>query len=271
MKRRIVSTVLILALIWLCSSTYAEEQARLWFDVNNDVEEYTVSVHISGNTGIEMLQFCLRYDYEKLELKAVSAGDAFRGITAPTISINTLGRVYLVWDALKPLPDGCLLILRFALKDGAAGNAQFFYDGDFETIAADGDYTEISLQAEKLEIAIGNPIVSPKETSATSEVTPGPESITTSEPLTPSDSPAKTEIALEVTASSAVESEQSKPVGTNPIENKASTKEKPNATPVPETKDEHAAPAALIVISLIALSAAVATLICIGARRRTKK
>lgn len=257
-------------LAWLCSSTYAEEQARLWFDVSNDGEEYTVSVNISGNAGIEMLQFCLRYDNEKLELMSAAAGDAFLGTISPTISTNEAGRVYLVWDALNPLPNGSLLLLRFATKHNASGNVLLFFDGDYETIAADGDYTEITLQAEKLEIAIGTPIVSPKEASATPEVTPGPESITTTEPSTPSDSQAETEIALEVAASSAVEPEQSKPVGTNPIEKTASAKEKPDATFTPDTKDDHAFPAALIMIGLIALSAVAVTLICIKARRRTK-
>ena len=148
-------TALLLILACFCSSAFAEEQAVLSLGLKRDGEVYSVSVRISGNTEPEMLQFCLRYDDEKLELKSVSAGDALLGMPAPTISDNEPGYVYFVWDALKPLSDGILMELSFSVRESADGSTSIYFDKEYETIAADSDYNEIVLNTGKVDILIG--------------------------------------------------------------------------------------------------------------------
>ena len=109
--------VLLLVFACFCSSAFAEEQAGLGLEMKTDEADYAVTVQLRGTSGLEMLQFCLRYDDEKLALQSVVPGEVFMKQTVPTISATEPGRVYLVWDALSPLENGALLELRFTAKD----------------------------------------------------------------------------------------------------------------------------------------------------------
>ncbi len=149
---------MIVCLLWIyaavCSSVSAEEQAGLSFEVKKDGSVYDVAVNMSGKTGPEMLQFCLKYDESKLELKSVAAGEVFRDTTYPTISNTESGYIYCVWDALQPLSDGNLLIMQFTAKEDAEGSALIIFDTDYDTLAADGEFNDIPLTFDRLELQV---------------------------------------------------------------------------------------------------------------------
>ena len=154
MKKQLFIIALILAFC-CCSSAFAEEPAALGLGMTADGANYTVSVQLSGASGIEMLQFCLKYDAEKLVLQSARAGDLFQGRTLPTFTAKEPGRVYFVWDALSPLEDGILLELYFSTADSASsGSARICFDDDYETFAADAEFNEISLSKAELEIPV---------------------------------------------------------------------------------------------------------------------
>ena len=150
-----LTLVLLLVFACFCSSAFAEEQAGLGLEMKADGADYTVSVQLSGTAGPEMLQCCLRYDDEMLTLQSVVPGEVFLGKTVPTISATESGRVYLAWDALSPLENGTLLELRFSAKDDAYGTARIWFDEEYDTIAADGDFNEIFLNKATLDIPVG--------------------------------------------------------------------------------------------------------------------
>ena len=156
MKKHIQS--IIICLLWIyaavCSSVSAEEQAELSFEVNQDGPVYHVALNISGKSEPEMLQFCLKYDDSKLELQTVTAGEVFQDTTYPTISNTEPGYIYCVWEALQPLSDGNLLIMQFKAKENSEGSASIFFDTDYDTLAADGEFNDIPLTFDRLELAV---------------------------------------------------------------------------------------------------------------------
>ncbi len=123
------------------------------FEMKNEESFYTVSVNMRGGSCPQMLQFCISYDNKKLELVSVAQGEAFKGLPAPTVSNSDVGKIYLVWDALDPLPDGTLLIMKLKAVDSAEGETTIYFDPKYETVAADGDYNEIELFLGSIEIA----------------------------------------------------------------------------------------------------------------------
>lgn len=156
MKKHIQS--IIVCLLWIyaavCSSVSAEEPAGLSFEVKTEGSVYDVALNMSGKTGPEMLQFCLKYDDSLLELQSVTAGEVFRDTTYPTISNSEPGYIYCVWEALKPLSDGNLLIMKFKAKDNTEGSTSIIFDTDYDTLAADGDFNDIPLTFDKLDLVI---------------------------------------------------------------------------------------------------------------------
>lgn len=158
MKKHIQS--IIVCLLWIyaavCSSVSAEEQAGLSFEVKTEGSVYDVALNMSGKAGPEMLQFCLKYDDSLLELQSVTAGEVFRDTTYPTISNTEPGYIYCVWEALKPLSDGNLLIMQFKAKDNTEGSASIIFDTDYDTLAADGEFNDIPLTFDSLELTISD-------------------------------------------------------------------------------------------------------------------
>ena len=156
MKKHIQS--IIVCLLWIyaavCSSVSAEEPAGLSFEVKTEGSVYDVALNMSGKTGPEMLQFCLKYDDSLLELQSVTAGEVFHDTTYPTISNSEPGYIYCVWEALKPLSDGNLLIMKFKAKDNTEGSTSIIFDTDYDTLAADGDFNDIPLTFDKLDLVI---------------------------------------------------------------------------------------------------------------------
>ena len=156
MKKHIQS--IIVCLLWIyaavCSSVSAEEQAGLSFEVKTEGSVYDVALNMSGKAGPEMLQFCVKYDDSLLELQSVTAGEVFRDTTYPTISNTEPGYIYCVWEALKPLSDGNLLIMQFRAKENTEGSALIIFDTDYDTLAADGDFNDIPLTFDQLELVI---------------------------------------------------------------------------------------------------------------------
>lgn len=120
-------------------------------------EYYTVSIDLLGTDVIEMLQFCISYDSELIELKNVTAGTVFKGISYPTVSGDIPGKLFFSWDALKPLKPGQLLILQFIPKENVSGIAQIWIDGNEDFIAADGNYQAVDLIRNNVQFVIETP------------------------------------------------------------------------------------------------------------------
>lgn len=137
--------ILILILLLLCSSAFAEGQAELRLTGMETDGQYRVIIDLVGTDSIEMLQFCVSYDADLLELKQVQVGSAFNGVSYPTISSDIDGKVFFAWDALKPLKAGRLLIIEFVARDDAFGTAEIRIDAFEEFIAADENYQSIDI------------------------------------------------------------------------------------------------------------------------------
>ena len=149
----IIGIALILQFL-VCSLVNAEGQTRLWFEENHKGSVYTVSVNLNGEKNIEMLQFCIGFDDKKLELLSIAPGEAFKNVAAPTLSNNNPGKIYVIWDALSPIDNGALIFMQFKVRDGASGRATVSIETDFETIFADGDYNDIDVSLENLDIIL---------------------------------------------------------------------------------------------------------------------
>ncbi len=156
MRRKLLSYIgfsLIIQLLF-CSVVSASEQARLWFEMKSEASGYTVTLNLDGKSEPEMLQFCIEFDNDRLELVSISEGEVFKETNAPTLSNNEEGKIYFVWDALSPLNDGRLLVMQFRTKEGVTGTAHIGFAEDYEVIAADDDLNEIYLTLEGLDIEL---------------------------------------------------------------------------------------------------------------------
>lgn len=155
--KKVIKTILILVLsICVCSVAFAAEQPLLSFRYSAERESYRVIIDLRMDSGVEMLQFCVKYDAEKLEAVSIEQGQVFNSETGtPTFSNPKDGSIYFAWDALEPLQGGELLILQFKAKAGSSGTAVVCIDPDSETIAADGNYNEIEVEYSKVHIVIG--------------------------------------------------------------------------------------------------------------------
>lgn len=148
--RRILYFIVTVLLLGFSINTLAANSGTLTIQTSqvNTSGEYTAAIILSKNTNAEMIQFCLRYDSDMLELLSIAAGDAFAGITAPTISKPKSGTVYFVWEALSPLNQGGTLVsLTFRAKPGSQGEASIWFDYEEDFIFADADYQSLSITA----------------------------------------------------------------------------------------------------------------------------
>ena len=175
MKRlRELFTFMLIFLFSMCFAfqSLAESKGELKIETgtSNLSGTYQISVTLSANTNVEMIQFTLGYDSEVLELMSYTAGSAFSGKTAPTLSKPTDGTVCFVWDALAPLNDGgTLLILDVKPRSNASGAAQIWFNYDEDFVFADANYQQVSIEAQGAEIdldalATGSPL--PTSTSS---------------------------------------------------------------------------------------------------------
>ncbi len=155
--KKVFQTILILVLsICVCSVAFATEQPLLSFRYSAEGESYCVVLDLRTDSGVEMLQFCVKYDAEKLEVVSIEQGQVFNSETGtPTFSNPKEGYIYFAWDALAPLQGGELLVLQFKAKVGSSGTAVVCIDPDSETIAADGNYNEIEVEYSRVQIVIG--------------------------------------------------------------------------------------------------------------------
>ncbi len=156
MKRRWWKTIPILmaAMLLFCSFALAEEQAELRLTGMEKEGVYSVTIDLIGTDSIEMLQFCLSYDADSLELKQVIVGSAFNAISHPTVSKEISGKLFFAWDALKPLKAGQLLIAEFTAKEDASEKAAIWIDTNEDFIAANGNYELIELKRNGLELQL---------------------------------------------------------------------------------------------------------------------
>ncbi len=193
MKKKVLAIciVLILVLNLDFSSAFAAEQAELGLELKSDGTEYAVSVRFSGTKDLEMIQFKLEYDGDMLTLRSVEIGEVFRGRTLPTISNKEAGSIYLVWDDLTPLDNGTLMQLHFTAKDDVSGTAWVGFDEDFDTVAADGDFNEITLNKASIRIPIAAAMMPDSESDDAADSTTT-EDTTTAEPETSSSAPSGT-------------------------------------------------------------------------------
>ena len=129
---------------------------------------YQISVVLSKNTNIEMIQFTLGYDSEKLELLTYAVGSAFSGKTAPTISNPSNGIVCFVWDALSPLNEGgTLLTLDVKPRTNASGVTQVWFNYDEDFVFADADYQQVLIEAQGAEIDLDSALAASPLIAAT--------------------------------------------------------------------------------------------------------
>ena len=80
-------------MLLFCSFALAEEQAELRLTGTEKEGVYSVTINLIGTDSIEMLQFCLSYDADSLELKQVIVGSAFNDISYPTVSKEIPGKL----------------------------------------------------------------------------------------------------------------------------------------------------------------------------------
>lgn len=147
--KRLFSAILLCMLLLPAPSAAEGEGALSLVPGTPNGSVYPVSVRITAGTGAEMMQFCIGFDSEKLDLVSFAAGDALTGLPAPTLSNARKGRVYFVWDALTPFTaGGTLLVLTLRRKADAAGDAAVFFDPDEEFIFADGAYQPIAMETD---------------------------------------------------------------------------------------------------------------------------
>lgn len=156
MRRRWLKRIpiLVAAMLLFCSFALAEEQAELRLTGVEKEGVYSVTINLIGTDSVEMLQFCLSYDADSLELKQVVVGSAFNDISYPTVSKEIPGKLFFAWDALKPLKAGQLLIAEFTAKQDASEKAAIWIDTNEEFIAANGNYEPIKLIRNTLEIQL---------------------------------------------------------------------------------------------------------------------
>lgn len=172
MKRwRELSIFMAILLLSMCFSfqSLAESKAEIKIEIGspNSTGAYPVIVTLSKNTDVEMIQFTLGYDSEKLELLSYAVGNAFIGKTAPTLSNPSNGTVCFVWDALAPLNDGgTLLTLEVKPRSNASGAAQLWFNYDEDFVFADANYQQVAIEAQGTEIDLGAlPATSPLPTA----------------------------------------------------------------------------------------------------------
>ena len=144
--RGILSCVLIFAFITASGGAVAEADSLPTMTLGsvynaqsgNAVE---VPVSISDMPDLAMVQFCIRYDSEKLTYSGFRAGEMLVGQGAPTINSRNAGKLYFVWDSTEVLPDsGCLGTFLFQTKDTAGGSADICIDTEEDIVFADSTF-----------------------------------------------------------------------------------------------------------------------------------
>lgn len=75
-----------------------------------------VTVDISANSQVTVIQFVIRYDTTKLQLNSVTAGTV---AASPDINSGTAGEIRFVWDDTTALTaGGTLMTMNFSPKEG---------------------------------------------------------------------------------------------------------------------------------------------------------
>lgn len=130
----------------------AAEKTEISFDKkSSDDGKIIVDVILSEDGDPCMLQFCVEYDSAVLDCVSAVSGEVFSGISAPIIN-KTEGKIYLIWDALKPLENGgTVLRLEFSQKSGGKTTAVKIAESE-EFIIANSDFEEIGSIKAPLEI-----------------------------------------------------------------------------------------------------------------------
>ena len=151
-KRWLSLLLLCCLLAGLMPAAHAVTYAALELDTDYDGTYWTVTVKLTGNKRPAMIEFCLEYDSSKVKLKSVKAGSAFSSANAPTYSTPRAGRVLFAWEALTGLKDGKLLVLTFTAKSGARGEAEVYFNEDYNTVFMDASMNDITVSLHRTEI-----------------------------------------------------------------------------------------------------------------------
>ena len=160
MKKIISLLAVFVMLFGLSTEVFAEENAGISFKkyYSEETKTYSVDVILSGNSKPAMIQFCVAYDSDVLECTSVVAGNIFSSTLAPTIN-RTLGKIYIVWDALSPLEgSGIIARLEFSVKT-------FDEDGSVWIDTTEEDFVILTYDFEEIITEIGSITVSEKNGS----------------------------------------------------------------------------------------------------------
>ena len=218
MKRAyIIAILFLMCLTSFCITAYAETGGYLNFETAEDAAgNYIVTLVLDGKDNIEMMQFAVKYDADKLQMNSCSIGDGFEGTMAPTVNAQD-GEVFLVWDALEPFRGGNLLVFSFSAKDGASGTASVGINRDEEFVFADNNFEESPITDTALEITVGKEEV-PTEPEPEAKTEEKPETKAETESETKTEEKAKTETKTETTTTTKTEGKtETKTIGSNSI------------------------------------------------------
>ena len=104
-----------------------------------------IPVTISDMPSLAMIQFCLRYDSEKLTYSDFLEGELLAGQEEPTFNSKNAGKLYFVWDSTEPLSgSGKIGTFIFQIKDSAVGSTDVCIDPDEEIVFADDTYNNFT-------------------------------------------------------------------------------------------------------------------------------
>lgn len=122
----------------------------------------TVEVNLSDEGEPCMVQFCVAYDPSVIECVSAVSGEVFAGESEPLINI-TNGKIYFIWDSLKPLKEGgTLLKIEFSQKTDNK-DISVGIDESEDFIIANSKFEEIGSVKGSVEIAAKVPSSNEKE------------------------------------------------------------------------------------------------------------
>ena len=142
-----ILSVFLLVLILVCSSlsAFAAESKELSFNTydSKNNENICVDVVISGTGKPSMMQFCLAYDSDVLEVESINFGDAFDGATAPMIN-HIDGKIYFIWDSLNALQNNGT-VLNIEYKKLSEKGTSVYIDKTESFVVADSSFKDIGV------------------------------------------------------------------------------------------------------------------------------
>jgi len=144
--KNILPSVLIFALIIFIGFPVARAQSVPTMSLGNVYDaQYGVAleipVSISDMPELAMIQFCLRFDSEKITYSSFRTGSLLSGQGTPTINSNNPGKLYFVWDSTEALSgSGQIGTFVFTVNADTVGNTDVSIDMDEEIVFADTAY-----------------------------------------------------------------------------------------------------------------------------------